>query len=174
MPAEPGIIFCLRLELEISCFDLFSLSFSSLLQQLIHLLTPWPCFHYGHATVSHTKKQLESYHSVGQKVLLSVRARHRGRNRPRLYCPWFPINSSFETRPQCYCLRHSWPELHDRPAPSRTKRTERSLSLIHRFSSGQGAHSGAIVCSKDQRHLRMMERGSGRYAGRKICKDQQR
>jgi hypothetical protein len=79
MPAESGIIFCLRLELEISCFDLFSLSFSSLLQQLIHLLTPWPCFHYGHATVSHTKKQLESYHSVGQKVLLSVRARHRGR-----------------------------------------------------------------------------------------------
>jgi hypothetical protein len=105
--------------------------------------------------------------------LISPRA-PQGWNRPSLYCPWFPINSSFETRPQCYCLRHSWPELHDRPAPSRTKRTERSLSLIHRFSSGQGAHSGAIVCSKDQRHLRMMERGSGRYAGRKICKDQQR
>jgi hypothetical protein len=81
--------------LDIPPFVLLGLTFNLLLDHPSSLASML-LSHRDHAT-SFTEEKPESYHCIGHAILLSVRVRHRGVNSQSLSCPWFPINSSFET-----------------------------------------------------------------------------
>lgn len=130
----------------VSCFVSLSAHFLT----IFNCLTPWSFFHYDLATVSHTKKELESYHPIiqsdNQSFYQSARATG-GKIVQVFIVRGFQLTAALKP-PTMLLFEAPLARAPRQAMPSRTKGTERSQSLIHRFSSGQGTHSGAIVCSK--------------------------